>query len=140
MFKIKADEFGVVSRYKARLTACGYAQRFGRDYNETYAPVASIISLRFVFALAACMGWELSQHDVDTAFLYGVLPPGEQMYLRAIHGVDMPPGYVAQLVMGLYGLKQASRLFNQHLGTVLATIGYSPVSYTHLTLPTILRV
>ena len=40
VFKIKRDENNHISRFKTSLTACGYAQRFGRDFNETFAPVA----------------------------------------------------------------------------------------------------
>ena len=53
VFKIKRDENNRVTRFKARLTACGYAQRRDRDYNETFSPVASASSVRFIFAVTA---------------------------------------------------------------------------------------
>ena len=46
VFKIKRNTKGEIVRYKARLTACGYAQKFGRDFNETFSPVASAMSIR----------------------------------------------------------------------------------------------
>ena len=74
VFKIKSDGHGVVARYKARLVACGYRQKFGRDYNLTFAPVAHAASIRMVLALAVRLGLILRQFDVKTAFLYGELP------------------------------------------------------------------
>ncbi|GKB27113.1 retrovirus-related pol polyprotein from transposon TNT 1-94, partial [Tanacetum coccineum] len=40
VFRNKLDEYGIVSRNKARLVAQGYNQQEGIDYDETYAPVA----------------------------------------------------------------------------------------------------
>ena len=85
--KIKRDTLGNIVRYKARLTACGYAQRFGRDYTETFSPVASARSIRFLIALAAALRLQLCQHDVETAFLYGVLPENERVYLYIPDGL-----------------------------------------------------
>ena len=93
VFKLKRDENNNVARFKARLTACGYAQRFGRDYDETFSPVASAASIRFVFALAACCGLFLDQHDIRTAFLYGVLPQHQRVYLRVPEGMVLSAEY-----------------------------------------------
>ncbi|GJS72930.1 copia protein [Tanacetum coccineum] len=48
VFRNKLDENGIVSRNKARLVAQGYNQQEGIDYDETYAPVARLESIRFV--------------------------------------------------------------------------------------------
>ena len=125
VFKIKRDQHNHVSRFKARLTACGYAQKFGRDYDETFAPVASANSIRLLFALAAVLGLHISQHDVQTAFLYGVLPPGQQVFLSVPDGLDLPSDVVLRCIKAIYGLKQAPRLFNQHLTSAIASLGYS---------------
>ena len=124
VFKIKADSAGRITRYKSRLTACGYAQRKGRDFHETFAPVASANTIRLVFALAAIHGMLIQQHDITTAFLYGILPEDERVYLEIPEGVDAPPGTVLQCLRGIYGLKQAPRLFNLHLRKVLQRLGY----------------
>ncbi|GKF20727.1 retrovirus-related pol polyprotein from transposon TNT 1-94 [Tanacetum coccineum] len=55
VYRNKLDENGVVSRNKARLVAQGYNQKEGIDYDETYAPVASLESIRILLAYAyAC--------------------------------------------------------------------------------------
>ena len=111
-------------RYKARLVVCGYAQKFGRDYDETFAPVASSTSIRTIFALAAARAMHLSQHDIDLAFLYGVLPEHQRVYLYCPAGVELPEDHCLCLLLALYGLKQSPRLFNIHLKGVLGKIGY----------------
>ena len=125
VFKIKRDQNNSITRFKARLTACGYAQRLGRDYDETFAPVACANSIRVLFALAAILDLYVSQHDVQTAFLYGVLPAGQRVYLVVPDGMDLPDGKVLLCLKGIYGLKQAPRLFNQHLTSVIGSLGYS---------------
>ncbi|GJU46411.1 retrovirus-related pol polyprotein from transposon TNT 1-94 [Tanacetum coccineum] len=52
VFKNKLDENGVVSRNKARLVAQGYNQQEGIDFDETYAPVARLESIRILLAYA----------------------------------------------------------------------------------------
>jgi hypothetical protein len=50
VFKVKRDERGVVSKHKARLVVKGYAQRHGIDYDEVFAPVARLDSVRLLIA------------------------------------------------------------------------------------------
>ena len=63
----KRDKDGNVSRYKARLVAKGFTQRYGIDYNETFAPVVKFKSVRILAAIAAKLGLEAYQDDVPTA-------------------------------------------------------------------------
>ena len=88
-------------------------------------PVASSVSIRSLFALASAQELHLSQHDIDLAFLYGVLPEHQRVYLYKPAGVELPEGQCLMLLLALYGLKQAPRLFNLHLKGVLAKIGYT---------------
>jgi hypothetical protein len=73
VFALKKDAFGKVVRYKARLVAKGYAQTFGLDYSETYAPVVDATIYRYLLALAAQYGLKVETMDVVTFFLYGDL-------------------------------------------------------------------
>ena len=50
---------GNVVRYKVRLVVCGYRQKFDRDYDLTFAPVAHAVSIRMVLALAVSLGMHL---------------------------------------------------------------------------------
>ena len=59
---VKRDEHGAVSKHKARLVVKGYAQRHGIDYDEVFAAVARLDSVRLLIALAAqrvgrCTTW-----------------------------------------------------------------------------------
>jgi hypothetical protein len=125
VFKLKRDTSGRIVRYKARLVVCGYAQKYGRDYQETFAPVASSTSIRTIIAFAAARGFKLSQHDIDLAFLYGVLPEHQRVYLYCPLGVSIPADHCLECLLGLYGLKQSPRLFNAHLNAVLGKLGYT---------------
>ena len=124
VFKVKQDASGCVTRYKSRLTACGYAQRHGRDYSETFSPVASATAIRAVFLTAAHRGLHLRQYDCKTAFLYGRLPADQRVYIHIPMGMTAPPHSVAALYRSLYGLKQACRLFNEHINAALTHLGF----------------
>jgi hypothetical protein len=50
VFRNKQDEHGVVTRNKSRLVAKGYAQVAGLDFEETFAPVARLESIRILLA------------------------------------------------------------------------------------------
>jgi hypothetical protein len=78
--KIKSDAEGEVSRFKARFVAKECSQRAGLDYRKTFYPVIRMASLRMFLAIAAAMDLELSQLDIDTAFLYA--PTSEYVYIR----------------------------------------------------------
>jgi hypothetical protein len=80
VFRNKQDEHGVVTRNKARLVAKGYAQVAGLDFEETFAPVARLESIRLLLAYAAHHSFRLFQMDVKSAFLNG--PIKEEVYVE----------------------------------------------------------
>nr|GEV10135.1 retrovirus-related Pol polyprotein from transposon TNT 1-94 [Tanacetum cinerariifolium] len=105
----KKDEDQTVIRNKARLIAKGYAQEEGIDFEESFAPVASLEAVRIFVAYAAHKSFPIYQMDVKTAFLNG--PLKEEVYVAQRDGfVDLDhPEKVYRLRKALYGLKQAPR-------------------------------
>jgi hypothetical protein len=85
VFRNKQDEHGVVTRNKAWLVAKGYSQVKGLDFDETYAPVARLESIRILLAYATYHGFKLYQMDVKSAFLN--VPIKEEIY------VEQPPSF-----------------------------------------------
>ncbi|GKD68908.1 putative RNA-directed DNA polymerase [Tanacetum coccineum] len=73
IFKKKTDMDGKVHTYKARLVTKGYTQTHRIDYEETFSPVAKIMLIRIMLAIAAFHDYEIWQMDVKTAFLNGKL-------------------------------------------------------------------
>jgi hypothetical protein len=73
IFRNKMDEDGKVIRNKARLVAQGYAQIEGIDFEETFAPIARLESIRILLSMACVLNMKLFQMDVEMAFLNGYL-------------------------------------------------------------------
>ncbi|GJZ57198.1 retrovirus-related pol polyprotein from transposon TNT 1-94 [Tanacetum coccineum] len=119
VFRNKLDENGIVSRNKARLVAQGYNQQEGINYDETYAPVARLESIRILLAYVCALDFKLFQMDVKSAFLNGFI--NEEVY------VAQPPGFidfekldhVYKLKKALYGLKQAPKAWYDRLKAFL---------------------
>ena len=59
IYKIKTRSDGSIECYKTRLIAEGFTQEYGIDYEETFAPVARISSVRAFLAVAAANKWDL---------------------------------------------------------------------------------
>jgi ATP-binding cassette subfamily B (MDR/TAP) protein 1 len=88
VFDIKPGYEEVPERYKARLVALGCSQQPGIDFNQTFAPVVKMSTLRLILALVAAHNLEVLQLDVKTAFLHGRLD--EEIY------ICQPEEYVVQ--------------------------------------------
>ncbi|GJZ38124.1 putative ribonuclease H-like domain-containing protein [Tanacetum coccineum] len=71
VFRNKKDERGIVIKNKARLVAQGYTQEEGIDYDEVFAPVARIETIRLFLAYASFKDFVVYQMNVNSAFLYG---------------------------------------------------------------------
>jgi len=80
VFKLKSGPDGSIERYKARLIAQGFSQKYRIDYDETFCPVVRLESLHTMIALAMLHGLKLHKVDVTTAFLNCKLE--EEVYMR----------------------------------------------------------
>jgi hypothetical protein len=105
MFHNKQDEYEVVTRNKARLVIKGYVQVACLDFEETFAPVARLESIRILLAYVVHHSFKLYQMDVKSAFLNG--PIKEEVYEEQPpdFGDYRYPNHVLKLSKALYGLK-----------------------------------
>ncbi|GJZ50793.1 zinc finger, CCHC-type containing protein [Tanacetum coccineum] len=124
VFKTKRDAKGNIIKYKARLVAKGYVQEQGIDFDEVFAPVARIETVRLILALAAHHGWQVHHLDVKSAFLHGDLK--EEVYVTQPEGFVQQgnSGKVYKLTKALYGLRQAPRAWNVKLDQTLKSLDF----------------
>jgi len=103
------DENGNIVRNKARLDAKGYNQEESIDFDETYAPIARLEAVRLLLAYACMCNFKLSQMDVKSAFLNGLL--NEEVYVSQPPDFEdqLYPNHVFKLKKTLFELKQAPR-------------------------------
>ena len=80
VYKIKYNPDGTIRRHKSRVVVMGNKQVEGEDYNETFAPVIKMTSVRMFLRLVAANQWEVFQMDVNNAFLHGDLE--EEVYMK----------------------------------------------------------
>jgi hypothetical protein len=131
VYKVKKGPEGEIVKHKARLIAKGYVQWLGHDFDEVFAPVARIESVRLLLAIAAEEGWSVHHMDVKSVFLNGELQ--EEVY------VTQPPGFVVRgqegkvlrLDKALYGLRQAPRAWNTKLDVTLQQLGFKHSDCEH---------
>jgi hypothetical protein len=71
VFKKKLRPDSTIEKYKACLVAKGYTQKEGKDFFDTYSPVARLTTIRVLLSLATSHGLIIHQMDVNTAFLNG---------------------------------------------------------------------
>jgi len=119
--KIKHDAQGQ-EFVKSRLVVDGSKSKEGLDYEETFAPVAFLDSIRIVFAIAAQRQMQLAQVDVETAFLHA--PIDRDVYVYAPKELCLPRGTVMKLDKDVYGLKQGPLLWNRELDSTLKSAGF----------------
>jgi hypothetical protein len=105
--------------------ARGFLQQEGINFDDAFALVAQMKSVRLLLALATQEGWHIHHMDVKSAFLKGDLK--EEVY------VHQPPGFAipskegkVRLRKALYSLRQAPRAWNAKLDSTLKTIGFMP--------------
>jgi hypothetical protein len=125
VYKLKRGPNGEILRYKAHWVVRGFEQKYGIDYNETFASVVKPMSYKALFAIAAALDLEIHQMDVKTAFLYGSVK--EEIYVEQPPGLGNDPGKVCRLNKALYGLKQSPRIWYNTLAGFLGELGFKPL-------------
>jgi hypothetical protein len=124
VFKVKRDAKGNFEKYKARIVVKGYSQVAGLDFNETFAPVVRVDSVRVIFAIAAANDLYILHIDCKNAFLHG--ESDVDIYVYQPEGFVDPrfPHKVLYLNKSLYGLKQAPRIWYLFLFGVITDLGF----------------
>jgi hypothetical protein len=124
VFKNKMNEKGQVVRNKARLVYKGYAQVEGQDFDETFAPVATLEAIRMFLAYSCHKNFKVYQIDVKSDFLNGDLEI--EVYMEQPEGFSLTynPNYVCKLKKALYGLKQAPQAWYYRLDKCLQDKGF----------------
>ncbi|KAI3655575.1 hypothetical protein MP638_007280, partial [Amoeboaphelidium occidentale] len=125
VFTIKENNDGTIERFKARLVARGFSQKFGIDYFETFSPVINKETFRFLITVACHYDYEIHTMDVSTAFLNGTLQETIFMDIPEGYGTIMnTTGKVLKLIKSLYGLKQAPLAWYNELEAFLVSVGF----------------
>lgn len=113
------------------MVAKGYTQTYSIDYQETFAPMAKINTVRVLLSLEANLDWFLHQLDVKNPFLNGELM--EEVYM------DLPPGFdegskggkVSKLKKSLYGLKQSPKAWFDCFSKAMQKRGFRQAQADH---------
>ena len=121
VFKVKRNEKGQVDKYKTRLVAKGFLQKFGENYIDVFAPTSNLTTVRLMLAYAAMHKLDVQQIDVKTAFLNGEL--NEEVYIKCPPGFE-EDGKVWKLKKAIYGLKQAALAWYDKLNKSLIGLGF----------------
>ena len=117
VFKVKHRADGTFDKFKARLVAKGFMQRLGFDFFSTFSPMATLTTVRTVFAIAVRLGLPIYHADIPQAFVTAKL--SEDVWLRLPPGIhinrDGKQHRVVKLLRALYGLRQSPQQFNKEL-------------------------
>ena len=107
IFKNKSDNFGTITRNKARLVVQGYTQIEGIDFDETFVLIARLESIQILLSITCYLGFRLHQMDIKNTFLNGILH--EKAYVEQPKGFEDSKylNHVHKLKKTLYELKQA---------------------------------
>jgi hypothetical protein len=123
VYRVKRMGDGSIEWYKGRIVAKGFSQLFGLDFTEVFAPTARQSSIRLILAISAIEDLHLRTVDISHAFINGELE--EEIYMKQPEGFqEHGPDYVCKLNRSLYGLKQASRVWNKKLHGTLISMGF----------------
>ncbi|XP_057956696.1 receptor-like protein kinase BRI1-like 3 [Malania oleifera] len=125
-FKFRPD--GSLDRCQARLVAFGNWQEYGIDYEETFAPVAKMTTVRTILALAASQGWSLQQMDCLLFILLKVKCYSSLFLRKTFGGIVLLLVYVDDIVITGSDIELIKQL-QQHLKASFHTKYLGPLQY-----------
>lgn len=125
VYKTKRNLDGSVKKYKARLVARGFSQKYGTDYDEVFAPVVRHTTFRVFLTVAGMKGMHTRNNDANSAFLNGILENDIYMHQPQGYVDSKNKNKVCKLNKGIYGLKQAAKIWNDKLVATLNQYGFT---------------
>ena len=126
VFTKKYHPDGTFDKYKCRIVFRG-VRWYDLYCNKTYAGCVMSETVRLMLSVAATEDMEVASLDVKTAFLYGLIPITQFIYMRRPAGLtdaDMPA--IIRLQKCIYGLPHAPATFRQHSDATLRSFGFTP--------------
>lgn len=135
VFKTKRNLDGEVTKFKARLVARGFSQKYGTDYDQVFAPVVRHTTFHTLLTVAGMERMTTRHYDAKTAFLNGSL--NEEIYMYQPEGFNINEKKLCKLNKSIYGLKQAAKSWNDTLNSILKDFDFiqsktDPCLYTKI--------
>ncbi|CAI7884018.1 unnamed protein product [Closterium sp. NIES-54] len=115
MTKYHIDD--TVAHEKTMLVVKGFTQVYGTDYDKTYAPVGSHVTLRIFLNILDVLDLHLMQLDMKNAFLQSKLD--RVLFMCQLDYYNDATRRVCKLLKSLYRLKQTPLLWYSALDAVL---------------------
>ena len=122
---------GEIDKYRSRLVAKGFKERYGMEYWETFSSNIKLEDARLMLAIAAHYDFDLWHFDIKAYFLYGVID--EEVYMHQPDGYHEGPSRgqpgekVCRLLKAIYGTKQAQRCADKILKQAFIDVGVKPI-------------
>ncbi|PLW47343.1 hypothetical protein PCASD_02621 [Puccinia coronata f. sp. avenae] len=124
VFTIKRKANGSIDKFRACYVAKGFHQVMGTDCNKTYAPTASLNTLRLLLSIAQSKNFPTATFDISSAYLYS--PIEEDVYVQP--PVEIMPqwkGKIMRLKKAMYGTQQAARCWWKFFSGKMRNIGFT---------------
>jgi hypothetical protein len=124
VFTIKRLPDGTIDKFRARYVAKGFNQVMGSNCNKTYAPTASLNTLRLLLSIAQSKDFPTATFDISSAYLYS--PTEEEVYIQP--PVEIVPewkGKIMRLKKAMYGTRQAARCWWKFFSGKVASFGFT---------------
>jgi len=122
VFALQVNADGTINQYKVRIVVRGFSMVSYIDFEETYAPVTQLVSIKLFYMVAMHYGLFTFNVDVSSAFLQA--DKEEEIW------VSMPEGYLGKYrfckcAKAIPGMKDSGYLWNKKLVGVLYDTGFT---------------